>query len=173
MDKYKEHYLSIVDNIKSLGHTLTREWLQIAIDYDKANRKEKIDWQEIHQEVANSILACDLAIFECTESSFSIGYQIALALEKRKPILILSLENAERDLNDTFISGIATDIVSFRKYNKDTLNGILEEFFIENERGGEKFKFNFYLDKNLENYLDWASYYYKKSKADILYLIPA
>ncbi|HLD50974.1 hypothetical protein A3K34_02440 [candidate division WWE3 bacterium RIFOXYC1_FULL_40_10] len=172
IDKYKENYILINSLISELGHTLVRDWIDVALEYTdskkSADKCEKLPWKEVFHEVSKAVLACDAVVFEATVPSFSIGYQISLAIERRKPVLILWSEDSQRDLKDSFISGLDSDLITMRKYNKTTLKDIMILFFRENESGGEKIRFNFFIDKKLEKYLDWASYNYKKSKADIL-----
>ena len=165
--KYTTHYKTICETIKNMGHIITRDWMNEAIDHVGDKEQFPVDWKFIYHDVFRSILACDVAVFEKTISSFATGYQISLALERRKPTLLLFHEDG-RDYRDTFAAGIESDLLTFREYNLDSLEGILKEFLRKNATGGEKTRFNFFIDKNIENYLDWAAYTYGKSKSTIV-----
>ena len=167
--KYKNNYLEICKLIKAFGHNITRDWLDEAIKHLDDKELHPVDWKEIFHEISKSVLASDAAIFENTVSSFSTGYQLSLALERRKPILMLYAKGAKkRDYKDTFAAGIESDLITLREYTPKNLKIILSDFFTKAQKGGEKIRFNFFIDKNIENYLDWATFTYKKSKADIL-----
>ncbi len=166
--KQKESYLLICRTIKELGHTITRDWLNEAVGYIENKKKHSIDWGFIFRDVSKSIFACDVAVFENTISSFSTGFQFSLALQQKKPILMLYSKGGERNYKDTFASAIESDLITFKKYAFENIEEILSNFFAESVKGGEKTRFNFLIDKKMENYLDWAAFTYKKSKSDII-----
>lgn len=166
--EYKKNYLEICRIAREFGHTIARDWLDEAIKHLNDKEKHPVDWKEIFHEISKSVLASDAAIFENTVSSFSTGYQLSLALERRKPVLLLYAKGEKRDYKDTFAAGIESDLITLREYTSDNLKIVLSDFFAKSARGGEKIRFNFFVDKNIENYLDWAAFTYKKSKADIL-----
>ena len=50
--------------------------------------------------------------------------------------------------------------------NTEDLRRILSNFL--KEKFGANIKFNIVLSKEIENYLDWASFYYKKNKSEFI-----
>lgn len=168
LEEYKKEYLAICDTIKDLGHSITHDWINEAINRVKKGKKKVADWQEIYIDITKSVLAADVAIFENTVSSFATGYQLSLALERRKPVLMLYAKRGKRGPKDRFAAGIETDLITSKEYTLNTLKEILSDFFLQSAKGGQKIRFNFFIDKKMENYLDWAAFTYKKKKADIL-----
>ncbi|MFH1896293.1 MAG: hypothetical protein ABH814_02355, partial [bacterium] len=127
------------------GHTLTH----------KKDSKNPVD------NVMASILACDAAILEITKSSFTQGFETALCLDKKKPILLL----IGREAPENFAKHIDSELITYKQFTKGNLSKIIDEFLQQAGRGGEKTRFNFFIDRRLENYLDWAAHTYRTNKA--------
>src|SRR5437868_1812193 len=85
----KETYRQICALIKEMGHTLTRDWLEEAIQIVEKNAVSTLDREEVYTKVLGSILAADVMVIEGTVASFSVGHQVTLALSKNKPTLFL------------------------------------------------------------------------------------
>lgn len=168
LNKYKGNYRSICNEIKNLGHTITRDWIEEAIGYYDQGKLE-IDREDIYKKSVESILASDVVVAEGTISSFSVGHQITLALSKNKPVLFLSYKSKDDKsyFRNGFIDGIKTPLLSAITYNDNNLKDVLEDFFNKNKRG-LSVKFNIVLTKYIENYLDWASFTYRTNKSEYI-----
>ena len=88
--KYRNSYFKIRNHIISLGHTLTRDWLPHT---EEALKQGRIDMtrsiKQIYQDCIKAIKEADLVIIEDTVSNFSTGHQITVALQSKKPTLVL------------------------------------------------------------------------------------
>ncbi len=166
--KYQNNYLTICKEIKELGNTITRDWIEEGIEFFE-KKKTDIDRTDIYKKTIESILASDMLIVEGTVSSFSVGHQITVAINKNKPVLFLTYEKKDEKtyFGSSFIDGIKTPLITNRSYNFSNLKNILEDFINKN-KGGATIKFNIVLTKEIDNYLDWASFSYKKNKSEYI-----
>lgn len=172
LEIYGKNYVDICDLVRDAGHTITRDWIDNAVatldDYKKG--KIKIDRVDVYNKAVESILASDVVIIEGTVSSFSIGHQTTLALSKNKPTLVLLYNDGsdkKNKLQNSFISGIKSPLLTIAKYSsKEDIKRILANFLTKST--GPTIKFNIVLSKEIENYLDWASFYYKMNKSEFI-----
>jgi hypothetical protein len=161
-----EHLKRIVDTIKSSGHELAREWLDLEYEYASSGKKHSaIDWRKVNQENLEALSRADVVIAEATIKSFSTGFQVATAIQQKKPTLILTRDNA---LEGTFASGLTSDFVNAKNYTPENLNDIISAFIIQNTIETKDLRFNFFIDRQIYNYLRWASYKTGKNKSEIL-----
>ena len=56
----------------------------------------------------------------------------------------------------------------YREYNNDNLEDIIRQFLTDNDVKAKDLRFNFFLDRQIYNYLRWASLKTGKAKAKIL-----
>lgn len=152
--------------IKKLGHELARNWVESEYKYSKSGKKpEDIDWREVHSDNMSALSRADLVIAEASAKSFSTGFQVANAIQLKKPVLILTRNDA---LKGTFGSGISSDFVRNETYTSDTLRDIITDFINENNIDNKDLRFNFFIDRQIYNYLRWAAYKTGKNKSEIL-----
>lgn len=172
LETYSKNYIDICNVIRNLGHTITRDWIDHAVktlpDYRKG--KLKIDRVNIYNKAVQSIYASDAVVIEGTVSSFSIGHQVTLALNKNKPTLVLIYSGSSQKKNklqSSFIHGIKSPFLTVVKYsNIEDLQRIFSRFL--NETMTASIKFNIVLSKAINIYLDWASFFYKKNKSEFI-----
>lgn len=169
---YGKNYIDICNLIRDAGHTITRDWIDNAVatldDYKKG--KIKIDRVEIYNKAVESILASNAVVIEGTVSSFSIGHQMTLALSKNKPTLVLIYNDGsdkKNKLQNSFINGIKSPLLTIARYSsKEDIKRNLTSFL--SKSSSPSVKFNIVLSKEIENYLDWASFYYKVNKSEFI-----
>lgn len=172
LDVYSKNYIDICNIIRDLGHVISRDWIKNAVatldDYKKG--KIKIDRVDIYNKAIESLLASDVAIIEGTVSSFSIGHQLTLALSKNKPTLVLIYNDGSNQKNkfqSSFIHGMRSPFLAVSKYSSaEDLKRVISNFL--NKSISASVKFNIVLTKEIENYLDWASFYYKLNKSEFI-----
>lgn len=172
LEIYNKNYTDICNLIRDMGHTITRDWINNAVatldDYKKG--KIKIDRVEIYNKAIESILASDVVIIEGTVSSFSIGHQMTLALGKNKPTLVLIYNDGSEKKNkfqSSFIHGIKSPFLTVSKYSsQEDLKRILTNFLSKSVT--TSIKFNIVLSREIENYLNWAGFYYKTNKSEFI-----
>lgn len=172
LEIYSKNYIDICNIIRDMGHTITRDWIDNAVatlsDYKKG--KIKIDRVDIYNKAVESILSSNVVIIEGTISSFSIGHQMTLALSKNKPTLVLIYNDGSDKKNkfqSSFIHGIKSPLLTVAKYSSaEDLKRILSNFLSKSTNAS--IKFNIVLSKEIENYLNWASFYYKVNKSEFI-----
>lgn len=169
LNTYKENYRAIGNAIKNLGHTLIRDWLEEAIKNFEAGKK--IERAKVYPQVVKSIERADAIVVEGTVESFSVGHQVTLALQKEKPVLFLLFNDRKKKKEglkpkNAVIESIKPSLLTTAEYTLENLKDILSNFFTL-YRGGGKFRFNLMLDKDVRDYLNWASKFYKKNKSNI------
>lgn len=153
--------------IKDLGHTFARDWW--SEEYERAKKGNKdtseIDWKKINEEAMGALARADVVIIEATAKTLSVGYQLASAIQQKKPVLVLTKNNS---LSGTFGSGISSDLVRFAEYDDNNLEKIISDFLRDNTIDTKDMRFNFFINRPIYNYLRWASFKTGKTKAEIL-----
>ena len=167
-DNYKTDYFAIREYLIEQNHVLTRDWLphtakRIAND-DLAIR----DIKEIYQACISAMREADLVIIEDTVSNFSTGHQITLALQSRKPTLVLWQGEKYRKFKQMFIHGIDSDILQVSEYTKDNVFEIIKKFINQYENVHERNRFHLVLDNVERKYLDWAQFTNNKSRTKLI-----
>lgn len=153
--------------IKNLGHTFARDWWSEEYERAKGGNKDtsEIDWKKINEEAMGALARADVVIIEATAKTLSVGYQLASAIQQKKPVLVLTKNNS---LSGTFGSGISSDLVRFAEYDDDNLEKIISDFLRDNTIDTKDMRFNFFINRPIYNYLRWASFKTGKTKAEIL-----
>ncbi|MDN5275010.1 MAG: hypothetical protein JWP06_911 [Candidatus Saccharibacteria bacterium] len=156
----------LVDIITEEGHSLVHDWVKPEYDSQHKERKEfsEMDWSLLYRESVEAINRADVIIAETSTASFSVGYQVALAVNMKKPTLVLNREGVEKSF---FASGIETGI-EYNKYTPETVKEILVKFLRENDIATKDMRFNFFIDRPIYNYLRWSALKTGKTKAEIL-----
>jgi hypothetical protein len=170
LEKYKDNYLKICNLIKEMGHTITRDWIEEAIQLVKEKKVNSLDREETYNKVVSSILASDVVVIEGTVASFSVGHQITLGLSKNKPTLFLiSKQEAKKNtkVKNSFLAGINSPLLKVVEYDDSNLADTLNDF-LNNNGGRPVVKFNIVLTKEIENYLDWVSFTNKVNKSEFI-----
>lgn len=165
-----ENYRMIIDTVQDLGHTLTRSWVEQAYQLARGEgnlRSEigEVDWKRVNKENIASLAQADIVIAEASARTFSVGYQVANAIQQKKPVLILTHNDA---LRGTFGSGLSSDILKNETYTAENVHDIITDFISENTLNQKDLRFNFFIDRRIHSYLKWASTNTGKTKAEIV-----
>lgn len=74
-----------------MGHKPSRKWLSKERRFiESINRKDGINWGVFTKKDLEAIGGADLVVAEVTDENIAIGYQIAVAVQQKKPVLMLS-----------------------------------------------------------------------------------
>jgi hypothetical protein len=165
--KYGSDYHAIRDRLVNSGHILTRDWLTETEEYMHAGNKE-LDIKKIYKACVEAIRKAELVVIEDTVSNFSTGHQITLALQMRKPTLVLWQGEKHRHFNQMFIHGIDSDLLQVAEYTKESLTDILQTFINTYEDKPEKNRFHLILSGRERRYLDWAQFTNNKSRTKVI-----
>lgn len=163
IDKEVIYFRRITSLIKDAGHTLTKDWLN---EVHKANENApSINWTKIYRDNIEAIDKADVIIAEATTKSFGVGFQVALAIRSKKPVLLLVREEVDRR---SMLWGIDEEFVQTKLYNDESLNSIVLGFLKEFDVSTKEKRFNFMLDRKLQNYLEWRAKRSGKTKSQLI-----
>lgn len=165
--KYGANYHAIRDYLVTNGHILTRDWLDETERYMHTGNKE-LNIKSIYKACVEAIREAELVIIEDTVSNFSTGHQITLALQLRKPTLVLWQGKKHRHFNQMFIHGIDSDLLQVAEYTPDNLFEILQTFINTYADSPEKNRFHLVLSGRERRYLDWAQFIKHKSRTKVI-----
>ncbi|MBN1168549.1 hypothetical protein JXA63_01525 [Candidatus Woesebacteria bacterium] len=167
IDKNAQYYREIRDQIIAQGHSIDRDWIDYAINVAHRDIPD-IPSPARYKDVMSAILIADVVIVDTSIKSMSIGHQITYALQKEKPVLVLRHKNKNKELEKLFIEGSESEKLSVNEYkNLSEIKKILSNFFSKFDDKPVK-RFNLALTISEDNYINWASFNYKKSKTEVI-----
>jgi hypothetical protein len=165
-----DRYLPITKAIQELGHEIPEDWLSRVKRLESVRNNEPLNFEGIERlrrEGLRAIETTDLLIAEVSLSSVGVGYQIAKALELKKPVLCLYTPELTQEMPSQIIMSESSALLTVKKYNLDNIKKVLSGYF-KNFRKGNLLKFNFIISPEIMRYLDWKSRNGKLSKSEIL-----
>lgn len=165
LEKDIEVLRMILRLIKESGNTVSHDWIESAFDREIEARKPADDWALIYRQNLEAIAQSDVVIAETTYENFSVGYQIAVAIQQKKPVLLLRHETADKN---AFVTGVEDGWVKHGQYKGKDVLPMVEKFLNENNIQSKDMRFNFFIDRKIYNYLRWAAFKTGKTKAEIL-----
>lgn len=153
----------IMKIIQGAGHSLAVDWIEEA--YERNQGDKTPDWSRLYKENLEVIAKADVIIAETSYENFGVGYQVAVAVQQKKPVLLLRHETADKN---AFATGVEDGWVKRKEYTEENLTGILNQFLQDNDIQAKDMRFNFFIDRPIYNYLRWAAFKTGKTKAEIL-----
>ncbi len=165
--KYAGYYRTIRDDIIASGHKINRDWIDYSINIALRNTPD-VQSYSIYRDVITAIYTADAIVVDATIKSMSLGHQIAYALEKGKPILILTLDKKNKKTEKLFVEGSESkDLITASYKNKKEIRDILNNFLNRYDSKSVK-RFNLVLTGVQNNYIEWAAFNYKRTKTEII-----
>lgn len=155
----------ITSVIKGAGHTLAREWIEEAYERSQNPNVPYADWSKVYKENLEVINKADVIIAEVSHENFGVGYQTAVAVQQKKPVLMLRHASADKN---AFATGVEDGWVKREEYTEENLADIMNKFLEANDIQAKDMRFNFFIDRPIYNYLRWAAFKTGKTKAEIL-----
>lgn len=155
----------IISIVHAENHYLAHDWIEPAYTRLIEQKQPIADWDNIYQQNLGAIAQADVVIAEATYENFAVGYQVAIAVQQKKPVLLLRRESADKN---AFVTGIEDGWVSHADYNDENISGIVQKFITENDIKSKDMRFNFFIDRKIYNYLRWAAFKTGKTKAEII-----
>ena len=149
-DRYLKHYQKIISSLKQLGHEVSEITLEPTKEYVYGMSDEKK--VEQYKRVLKWISDADVVVAEGSYSSMGVGYEISLALEKGKPVIVMYEEGQSAH----FLEGIESDRLAITKYRIENLDKVLEDALDFSSKQRDT-RFNFFISRRLSSYLDWIS----------------
>ena len=149
---FLENYLQIVGhlqkrNMKVLSdHILKSEHSQVI----KETRKERLEFQSQLEKWINS---ADFVVAETSFPSISVGYEISLAIQKDKPVLILY----RSETPPTLLQDHIQEKVACEQYDSSENLKMIIDDFINFVRGTNDSRFTFFITSEISTYLKKVS----------------
>lgn len=153
--KFGDIYNQIFNLIESMGHkNLDNDIIKLNVDsfYEGINKQGQTASVELFKRKVQELKEADIAIFECSTHSLSIGYMVQKSLDLNKPTIVLYL----KDEVPQFIIGDNNEKLIIKSYTKDTLDVVLKMTIEEASTLRDK-RFNFFISPELLVYLDEVS----------------
>jgi hypothetical protein len=150
------------------NHLLTYDWMLDVYEKSEKNITEVRNIKQIYRDCIKGIMQSDIIIVEDTVSNFSTGHQITMALQRKKPTLVLWQKSKERQFNDSFINGIQSDLLEVHEYEGDEYKEIIKVFVNKYADVKERNRFHLVLNNIERNYIDWVHLNTKKSRTQII-----
>jgi hypothetical protein len=163
----RDAYYAIRDHLVNNGHILTRDWLADTEQHTLADKRE-LNIKAIYKACVEALREAELVVIEDTVSNFSTGHQITLALQMRKPTLVLWQGKKHRHFTQMFIHGIESDLLQVAEYNSQDLANIMQAFINTYEDKPEKNRFHLVLSGLERQYLDWAQFIKHDSRTKVI-----
>lgn len=165
--RYLEEDLPYLQKITQLvtqnGCTLVNDWVEDARTRTEATNPA--DWPTIMNGMFDAISRSDVMIVEGTRYGFMQGYQTALALLQKKPVLVISRE----PLVDRSIMGVKNRLLTVEKYDSlHDLDAIVSNFIKANTISTKDLRFNMFIDRPIYNHLRNLSYESGKNRSEII-----
>lgn len=156
------HVINIIHNS---SHSLTHDWIEHAYKREIQSKQPASDWNLIYKENLEAIARSDVVIAEASYENFGVGYQVATAVQQKKPVLMLRRKTADKN---AFATGVEEGWVLQKDYDDKDIEEIVKSFLEDNDIQAKDMRFNFFIDRQIYNYLRWAAFKTGKTKAEIL-----
>lgn len=128
--EFLSNYVAIVDALKAKGNTVQAEHI-LNITEPEIHMKTREERLKFHKKLETWIQSADFMVVESSFPSISVGYEISLALQNRKPVLMLYSVGDPPSLfayheDEKFLC---------EKYTIETVDSIIEDFlhFVQGE----------------------------------------
>lgn len=145
---HQANYEKIVELLKSKNVDVASDHILHVTEKDiQLQTKEKRF--KFHQNLEESINSCDFLVAETSFPSISVGYEISMALDRGKPVIVLY---SEGDPPSIFAYHENEKIVC-EKYTPQSLHQIILDF-LSYVRGEGDSRYTFYLSSKQAAYLD-------------------
>ncbi len=161
-----ESFRLIIKALEKKRVALVTDWIEEVYEKEKDKPGQNhFKWQDIYRDNLDAISRADVIVAEVGRKSFLVGFQVANALKLKKPILLLS----KSDKVDSAL-GVSSneEIIKFSKYTNSNINAVIGKFIDENSSGAKDIRFNFFINRKLLNYLNWAALQTGEKKSEIV-----
>jgi hypothetical protein len=159
-------YRKIIETVHKLEHTVTHSWVEAAWHRAERDGKSFGDIEGVVKDTLMGIESAEIVIAEASDvSTFGVGFEVARALYRRKPVLVLV---KPQSLANSYVTGIHDDLLTLKKYDKHNISKIIEDFIKEHTVKTKDLRFNFVIDRQIYNYLRLKSFRSQKTKGEVV-----
>lgn len=161
------YFKVIINAIHEAGGSIARNWVQSANHKvtQKIENDEDVDWGGAVRENDYAMNIADLYIAETTAYRLYHGYELAQALQKGIPVLLVS----RTSFRPYAISGVKNKLLTMKTYETtEELADIVKKFITAHEMAPEDRYVQTPVDYKLAGYLHGASRAQNKTKGEVL-----
>lgn len=148
---YLAHYLKIIEVLKAKNFVVQAEHI-LDVTESQISMKSREERLRFHRQLETWIQRSDFMVVEASFPSISVGYEISIALQYRKPVLILYSVGDPPSLfgyhND--------EKVVCEKYSLATAEEIINDF-VQYVHGAADTRFTFFITSQIAAYLEKIS----------------
>ncbi len=149
--KFEENYEQIVSLLEDIDYDVQADHI-LDIDASEVDEESMDDRRKHHKQLQKWLSQSDLVVAEVSYPSVSVGYEVALAINKNKPVLALY----EKDHAPVALLGEDSDKFVAAAYDKYSLADDIK-YLIDEVSGQMDTRFNFFISPRHQNYLDWIA----------------
>lgn len=166
----RDRYYAIRNFLIAQGHVLTRDWLPLVDERLKQQGQDLTDVKEIYRTNMQALRDAEVVIVEDTISNFSTGHMITVALQLRKPTLVLWKGGKHRLFKQMFIHGIDSDLLQVSEYDEHLVKSVISVFLekYDDASAHERNRFHLVLNNVERQYLDWAQHVRSESRTRVI-----
>lgn len=129
-------------------------------DYKRIKNKKKLHYEAIRR----GIRWAQAVVIEISNEDFQLGHEATLAIQAKKPVLCLSV-------NEDFSEKIENQYFHGAKYNEYNIEEIIDDFIKNSEKETLNERFNLFLSPRHVTYLDGVSKKAGLNKSEYLRLL--
>ena len=156
---YLSNYLRIIELLRAKKFTVQSEHI-IDVTEPEIRLKSREERLKFQKKLENWIQHADFMVVEASFPSISVGYEISLALQYRKPVLILYSVGDPPSL----FGYHSDEKIVCEKYTMDTIEETIDEF-VSYVRGASDTRFTFFITPQIAAYLEKVSIKEKMPKS--------
>ena len=148
---YQSNYTAIINYLKSKKFTVVADHI-LNVTENQVSLQTREERLKFHKKLESWIQSCDFMIAETSFPSISVGYEISLALQYRKPVLILY---SAGDPPSLFAHHDDEKLVT-EKYTLANVRETIDNF-INYVHGATDTRFTFFITPQIARYLEKVS----------------
>lgn len=149
--RYLQNYLKIIDIFRGKNYQVLSDHIVKSTE-EEIRLEKREDRIKFHHNLEKWIGSSHFVVVEASFPSISVGYEISLALQFNKPVLILYSEGDPPSL----LVHHSSEKVICEKYSLNTLRDIIEDF-INYAEGTADSRFTFFVPSDITAYLEKVS----------------
>ncbi len=148
---YLSNYHAILNALKKKGCQIQSDHI-LNVNESDIHMKTREERLKFHSQLEHWIQSCDFMVVEASFPSISVGYEISLALQHRKPVLMLYSTNDPPSL----FAYHTDERLASEKYTLDTVESIVNDF-VGYVQGAADTRFTFFVTPQIARYLERVS----------------
>ncbi len=155
---YLDNYLKILQILKQKNLSVIYEHI-INSSEEQIKLQTKQKRENFHKQLKKWIIECSCMVTEASFPSISVGFEISLALNLGKPVLLLYTKEAP-----TLFSSYTDEKLICEKYSLTNLKGIIDDF-INYAEGKTEHRFTFFITSEMADFLETVAIKHKIPKS--------